>query len=218
MNKKFRYWVIAVAILFIAALIAILFGIFSHKEAGLLNVCWADNRANYTTETEQHKTSCLNPVPLTWPTDHLFVAVVDNDRVIVDDNRADVIWDSIKVVNAQLHTKLARARQISKAHIIVIIDAAYDLSTRAGLLGDVPGYCKHIKSNNKMIAHMAVRPGSVSEQLYVASHEFGHCLGLAHDINNEASVMFPVADTDISEVKMILFSDHDISLMRKLYP
>lgn len=216
------WWHIAIpfSVLGACVLIGVLIAVMTHSEAGLLRVCWVPfgngQKAQYVEGLDKgENASCSAPEELKWPGGYELAIVLVGGGDVISEHRA-VITSAINIINKQLSTSLILKTDATESDIEVKLDAPINIGD--GVLGKSPGYCLHEKTEDgRMFARMVIRPGGMDQQLQVAVHELGHCLGLAHDTENSASIMRPVLETsEFGPIGTVLFSDHDRQLFRKL--
>ena len=196
--KKWVWYVLG-AVIGAIAIGGVLYGVLTHKEAGLLQVCWKGGVANYSGDCKE----------LTWKKDQLplkyYIDFGPDHKVYVDSviKGAD-LWN--KEIGTQLFMRVH-----NKADATIHVSwGSYD-----GGNDCVAGYVQHKGDGGPQSADLVLKNPSDVHAVYVfAAHEWGHVIGLAHD---DHAVMKATHPDVTDQMKFVLPSDHDKKLLRELY-
>lgn len=195
--KRWVWYVIA-ALVFALAGGGVLYGVLTHKEPGLMLVCWEGGIANYSKNCEELKWD-KEQMPLTY-------------HIAFGDDHKDYIESVIKAAdmwNKEIGPVFKRVDKETEAAVRVTW-GSYE-----GGNDCAAGYVKHRGYSGPKSADLVLRnPSDVHAVFRFAAHEFGHVLGLAHD---EHAIMKPKLEDVTDELKFTLPSDHDKKLLRSLY-
>lgn len=232
-KKRIMVAVILAATILAVALFSLIFGVMSHSEETLLEVCWNNSRAEYVGEIEVESIPCLGQTEeLIYSKEHIPLTVTplsyDNHLLESDDRDSKVIASAAKTINDQFGFDLVkmvyRTDAINedgqiKARLIVHTQAPYTPGSRV-LSSKVPGWAIHSRRPDGSIQCDVYLRGGLSERFMylVALEELGHAIGLAHD-DYRGSAMYPKTMDDTESKRMIpsRFSDMDRERIRELY-
>lgn len=190
---------IAVSFLILLAAIAgIVFGVATHREPGLLKVCWSEtSTADYECEVGQELVWSRDAMPLTVETDGLIGEV----------------QTAIDIVNTQVGCDVLQYVDYGKSgHLPAVSITSNGLMSSATRRG---GITWHLRDPDGMRSRVELyAPGDAAQTIIV--HELGHALGLAHD-PDPGSVMRATQPDPTQGLRLIRFSDHDRQLLSDLY-
>jgi len=219
--------------LFMVALALVIYGVVTHKEAGLLEVCWSPvGEAQYTNPQDSDRRvtggSCERPEKLVWPAEQIpltVAATTDYNAVLaVGSAPRRALDEAIRDVNRQVGFFLLRASSDAvSASVLAQLGTAMGPS-RGGGGETVLGWARHYLDVDGVGApvrcEMFVLPtaASLRERYLVSHHELLHCVGLAHD-DFESSAMYPLTEDDVWNGlrRSTRISDHDVRLLRSRY-
>jgi len=198
--KRWIWYVIGGLVLALAAG-GVLYGVLTHKEPGLMKVCWQNGQANYDGDCQDLK----------WNKDQLPLKY----HINFDKDHKDYI-DSV-VKGADLWN-----REIAPVFVRVDNEADAVVKVTWGSI-EVGKHCSagstsHTGSEAGPTGASVVlrNPSDVHAVYRFAAHEFGHVLGLAHD-NAPRSIMYPMQPDVTDEMTFVLPSDYDKKLLQGLY-
>ena len=178
----------------------VLYAVYTHKEPGLMKVCWQNGVANYNGECQE----------IIWTKDKIPITYYINS-----DGYHKSYDESIRA-GARLWNKeiCPLFREVNNAdEAMVTVSWGYvDASTAHS-----GAYTSHEGQNSPERANVVFsEPSDIHAVYRFAAHEFGHVLGLAHDTAPN-SIMYPIQPNITEEMYFVLPSDHDIKLLREHY-
>jgi hypothetical protein len=193
-------WYIIAAVVFALAGGGVLYGVLTHKESGLMLVCWEGGIANYNKNCEELKWK-KGQMPLPY-----YIDFGADHKVYVDS-----VIEAADMWNKEIAPVFKRVDKKENA-VVVVSWGAYDSNNSNDCAA---GYVKHRGYGGPKSAELVLRnPSDVHAVMRYAAHEFGHVLGLAHD---EHGIMKPKLEDVTTELKFTLPTDHDKKLLRGLY-
>jgi len=226
---------IGAGVLVLVVIALIIYGVVTHREPVLLEVCWEGTEARYVEGTEVDNGTCEGAEELVWPQSQLPFSVAatkaGSETVLAPGaSEREALDSAIRDINQQLGCAALRASAdpLSAAMVAHLGEAVDVLPRRVG--GRRPskaplGWAYHDRANSSsestLRCHLHVRSnvGSLRGEYLVAHHEILHCLGLAHDQNNPASAIYPFTDDDTMWERMqaARITDADRARLRSLY-
>lgn len=211
---------IGAAVLAVVVVSLIIYGVTTHREPGLLQVCWQPNdSAAYANPgdlegLEAPDAPCAEPEELRWDRKQVPLKVAWQ---ALQDSDERALKAAIQDINAQLGFKMLVETPEGEASDIVV-------ELEAHLVGEKnppAGWAHHVRSNGVVGCDAKIRSLAASERFVylVAHHELLHCIGLAHDQDNPASAIYPLTSDDTLEdtMKAVRITDFDRALIRRLY-
>lgn len=190
---------VGAGIFFAVSIALVIYGVVTHKEEGLLTVCWENTQANYSGDCTPVKWDKAL-VPLTYYIDF------DNDHKKYTESvvKAAGMW------NTEIGTVFKRVEDRKDAVVLI------DWGSYRGGMDCIAGWTSHRGTSTAYSAHVQLKePSTLFNVFQDAAHELGHVLGLAHD-TFKSSVMYPYHRED-DNVHAVLPSDSDKKLLKELY-
>ena len=211
----------------------VIWGVCTHREGGLLEVCWKDNQAVYVGGTEGEHGTCERPQELVWPKEQIPITLASFSaegeplpETAPETKLLTRVVDSLNwqvgftlfVPGAGLHPAAGRVR----------FGEPFQLGPRTE---HVPaGYVRHYRvgRDHDGDPHRALLRGDVHIRTDVAAsdrllqpvleHELLHLAGLAHD-DFVQSVMHPLTPDDwsLDWLQASCVTNHDVKLLQGLY-
>lgn len=206
-----------IAAIFIAAAVLLIVGLLTHREAGLMGVCWGADGT-----VERYLDAPTDDCPaVRWDGLPLRVKAMSNNPSPPDDPER-AARRAIETINERLGFELLRYEEdgldhCMEAHAVCIrigeprqprwMETAGDTMHFRGSGDGEPLYCEVRTSNT----------GTIELLDLVLEHEIYHCLGLAHD-DFDSSIMrsTPMAHVPDGQFPPRL-TDSDRDLLRALY-
>ena len=201
---------VGLGVLAVVALVLVIVGVVTHKEAGLLTAC--EHPSNPTWMA--YSGDCFD---VTWNPDQfplLVNASTPNPNPPADPD--DVTQSVISLLNGRLgFTALQWTDTASEADIVVTIGVVQE---GGSWMEDSNGAMSHIRAADGTLSCEVTtwNTGTVELLDKVLTHEVGHALGLAHD-DFEDSVMYYTVRPDGARMHRGRLTDYDRSLLRDLY-
>lgn len=206
--KKWTKYLILFGVVFAVALGGVLYGVLTHKEPGLLGVCWnGPSVGAYDDPLKDPHPECTTKVQ--WPKSQMpLTYFVDLDTAPKDYVKS--IHAAAKMWNDEIGPVFVQDDD-DRADVLVVWGSPR---------GNEGGSTTHsLNDDGTLSATVELVEASDLRAIYrFAAHEFGHVLGLAHD-QAPRSIMFPTqpGTTYDKEMTFVLPSDYDKKLLRKLY-
>lgn len=192
-------WYVIGSIVFALALGGVLYGVLTHKEAGLMKVCWQNGWAHYDGECMELKWQ-KEQMPLSY---HIAFGESHKDYV-------DSVLKAAEMWNREITPVFKRVDNEADASVLVFWGAV----PKEGHTG---GHTAHTGTDGPISARIILaEPSDIHAVYRYAAHEFGHVLGLAHD-EAPRSIMYPVQPGMTDKMQFVLPSDHDRKLLKQLY-
>jgi hypothetical protein len=234
---------IGAGVLAVVAAVLVIYGVVTHSEPVLLQVCWHNGIAFYDDGSveeggvETNHEPCDRPEELVWPTSQLplTVAASTPDGILLAPgaSQREGVDAAIRDINSQIgFTLFAPIDFGARASVVVQVGAAMDSDRVRGVRevhgrGSRPslGYAAHHRANGEIgvSLHCDITvyssTGNLRGDYLVAHHELLHCAGLAHDPDNPASAIYPftVDDTMWELMQAARITDADRARLRELY-
>lgn len=235
-SKKRNIAITAAAGVLAGAVIAlIVYGVITHREPVLLEVCWVNGQAHYVEGTEVDDGPCTGAEELVWPLRQVPFSVAayapgGQDALPPGHLGREALDSSIRDINQQIGCAALRASAdpLSASMVAHLGEAVDVLPRRVGGRGPSKaslGWAYHDRSDSSghpsLRCHLHIRSniGSLRGEYLVAHHELLHCLGLAHDNDNPASAIYPLTEDDSmwSRMQAARITDADRARLRSLY-
>lgn len=213
----------------------IAYGVYTHREPSLLEVCWVGNEARYVEGSEVDDGACEGAEELVWPTRQLPFTVaatkaVDETVLAPGAAEREGLDAAIRDINQQLGCAALRASADPlSAAMVAHLGEAVDVlprgvGSRAAKRAPL-GWAHHDRANSgdqlslRCNLHVRSNVGSLRGEYLVAHHEILHCLGLAHDPDNPASAIYPFTEDDTmwDQMQAARITDADRARLRGLY-
>jgi hypothetical protein len=191
-------WYVLAAVACLLAGGGVLYGVLTHKEPGLMLVCWKGGIARYDQNCEELQWK-KNQIPLPYYIDFGKDHKVYTEAVV----RAAHMW------NQEIGPVFRRVNEKEDA-IVIIMWGSYE-----GGQDCSDGHVKHWGYTGPKNVEVGLKnPSDMHTVFRMAAHEFGHVLGLAHD---KHAIMQQSQEDMPRDLKFTLPSDHDKKLLRELY-
>jgi len=197
--KKWVWYLIG-GIVFLLAGGGVLYGVLTHKEPGLMKVCWKSGHAVYDNASCTQDLQWDRTVfPLTY--------FIDFDKDHKD--YLESVEAGVKLWNREIGRDLfVRTEKREEAKLIV---------QWGSVEGNTGGYTKHFGTGHPERAEVTLVDATDVHAVYrFAAHELGHVLGLAHD-EAPRSIMYPTQPGMTTDMTLVLPSDFDKKLLKELY-
>lgn len=231
---------IGAGVLAVVVIALIVYGVVTHSEPLLLEVCWVDGQARYTdgsTEEWYDYGPCAGDEELVWAKKQIPLTVTaieasSEDVFAPGAESRKGIDAAIRDINSQVGCKLLEPRGIREGSAILArLGAAVDVArprdrSGPGKAGSSPsksplGFARHHQLDGGLHCDMSVSStvGSLRGEYLVAHHELLHCLGLAHHPDNPSSAMYPFTadDTMWDRMQAARITDGQRARLRELY-
>jgi len=237
---------IGAAILLVACIAMIIYGVATHSEPGLLEVCWRDTgqetqEARYldTRDLEVYgeaiNGTCDRVEKLVWSKSQIPITVAattHNGSTLIEqgDSRRECLDAAIYNINSQVGFELFVAAESGAADVLVKIGAAVEVGrlSRTGKsikrskgIQAMFGKVKHHKFRDRLYCDVVIYSniGDIHSEFLVTRHELLHCAGLSHDNDNPNSAIYPFT-VDITmwhRMNTARITDYDRELLGSLY-
>lgn len=226
---------IGAGVLALVVIALIIYGVVTHREPVLLEVCWEGSEARYVEGTEVDDGACEGAEELVWPQSQVPFAVAatkaaDETVLAPGASEREALDSAIRDINQQIGCTVLRASAdpLSAAMVAHLGEAVDVLPRRMG--GRRPskaplGWAYHDRTDSRgqlsLRCHLHVRSnvGSLRGEYLVVHHEILHCLGLAHDPGNPSSAIYPFTEDDTmwETMQAARITDADRARLRSLY-
>ncbi len=227
-QSSLRTWGLVILVFAVIAACCVVYGVVTHQEAGLLQVCWDNGHASYTEDIQGEGDSgqCKNPVPLVWPQKQLPLSVVvfsNNHTALKEQDRGSkIVKEAMDDFNLQVGKLLFSVANIAdeEPDVVVIWGAPSVVGATGSESGKIGGYVNHAKIGTTMQSIQSIvriRETSSDRLAFVTTlHELGHVIGLSHD-QFISSLMYPRMVTDELNTATTRLTDSDVRLIRTTY-
>lgn len=224
-RKRFSKATILIAVMATIAILGVIYGVLTHKEAGLLQVCWHNGHASYVEDLQEEgeRAACKNPVPLIWPNEQIPLAVAtlsaDNAPLKEQERGAKIVRDAIDDLNLQIGKILFDVAKIQddEPDVVVIWGSPLIVGANGSDSYKIGGSVSHAKLGSTMQAIVRIREISSDRLAFItAVHELAHSAGLAHD-TFISSLMYPRMITAELNTVTTRLTDNDVRLLRTTY-
>ena len=223
---------VGAAVLAVAAIFLIVWGVTHHTEGEMLEVCWTDDgRAGYinTSEIEAGEVingPCERPEELAWPQEQIpitFAPVTDDGQpMAADAPEARVLGQAVTDLNRQVGFELFRlGTGLQHSDAEVRFGGAF--LGGEGAPSPPPGYATHTRLGGATMyrGNVWIRSdvGSSDRLLFlVLEHELLHLPGLAHD-DFPSSIMFPLThdEWETGTMSTAHVTDRDVRNLQQRY-
>jgi hypothetical protein len=186
------------ALVLVAAIAGITYGVVTHQEPGLLKVCW--------TETETADYQCANGAELVWKGSSIPLSVA-TDGLIGE------VQTAIDIVNVQIGCEILEYVDYNSRgplpDISITSNGLMSSATRRG------GITWHLRDKGRIRSRIELYAAGDAAQMIIV-HELGHAMGLAHD-PDPGSIMRASQPDPTLGLRLIRFTDSDRELLSDLY-
>lgn len=203
-------WIIIGVLVIGGAAAGVLYGVLTHKEPGLMRVCWSGSSVKfYDDPIKDPHPECTqevkwdkNQFPLTY-----YIAFDKDHQTYIDSVvKGAGLWNS--EIGRELFKRVDKPEN-------AIIEVTWGSVTPGDHSG---GSTTHTGGPQGLTGAKVIlsNPSDVHAVYRYAAHEWGHVLGLAHD-EAPRSIMYPKQPDVTGEMTFVLPSDFDKKLLRDLY-
>jgi hypothetical protein len=182
----------------------------SNDDPTFMKVCPQNGSFVYPVGDQVDSTACSSPVELIWPGMPLKVVVdPELDSYHASFDEAFAFWE--RGVGGVL---FVRALPGDTADVAIVLGSANDPGLAA---------TAHHVVMSRLTAIIEIRkPGDVTEMVYVAAHELGHVVDLAHDPNNTSIMNSTIEDEGLLDdpgqsFQNLWVTDNDRNALRSRY-
>lgn len=195
--KRWIWYVITGLVITIAGA-GIFYGVYTHKEPGLMTICWENGVANYEGKCEELQWK-KNQLPLTY-----YIVPDIEHRAYTESIHASAnLW------NKEICPLFREVKNKNDAVVLVSWESIDTDNTHCG------GSTSHEGRTGPERASVVLKEPSDIHAVYrYSAHELGHVLGLDHDPAPN-SVMYPIQPGMTEELSFVLPSDHDKKLLKE---
>jgi hypothetical protein len=212
---------VGAAILLVAAIVLIIWGVTHHEEGGILEVCWVDGEARYVEGSERDHGACEGAQELVWPQEQIPLTIAalsaEGQPLGEDAPEALALNQAVSDFNSQVGFELFR---VGTGLQSTDAEAHFGGAIQSGSSGPAPGYVTHRRMGGTGLlrGYLHVRSDVVADVRLlhvVLLHELGHLAGLKHD-DFTLSIMFPIT-RQMDAMSTAHITDVDRSNLQGLY-
>jgi len=219
---------ILAAVMLVVAIVGVIWGVTHHTEGNRLEVCWHNGVVLYQSEhvertgtVETEHGGCEETEEIIWQKTQIPLVVhvvAPGGEVSTDEDDLQVAKAIVRDYNAQVGFEFYKLSKSGDAAVRFWPNAPYEsgASDDPRQASSVPGWATHSKGpDGRLLCDIHVRGGlSVRYAYRVGFHEFGHCAGLEHDVDDPSSVMYPFSRDDTESEVMLpsRMTDNDVEL------
>lgn len=235
MGKYLKHGAIAGVIgLALVMLGLVIWGVYTHEEGGLLEVCWVKDEAHYVEGVEGRHGTCERPEKLVWAQEQIPIALAafsaDGRPLPATAAEARVLTHVVDGVNWQVDftlfvpgggnepaaAKVYFGKALQSGPDAEHVPAGYVRHRRVGRQEDGGGRVRYLLWGD---VYIRADVGVSDRLLYaVLEHELLHLAGLEHD-DFIQSIMHPLTPDDwsLDWLQASCITDHDVKLLQRLY-
>lgn len=219
---------IGAALLAVAAIFLIVWGVTHHTEGEMLEVCWdSEGHALYVSGSEDDHGACEGSEELLWPPEQIpltLAPVTSEGQPLAEDTpEVRVLGQAVADLNSQVGFDLFRVGSgLQPSDAEVRFGGAF-LGGPESASSPPPGYVTHFRLGDgpQLRGHVWIRSdvGSDDRTLYlVLQHELLHLAGLEHD-DFPMSIMYPFTHEEWEHGTMSTahVTDLDIGNLQRRY-
>jgi hypothetical protein len=218
---------IGAALLAVAAIFLIVWGVTHHTEGEMLEVCWSeDGHALYVSGSEEDHGACEGAQELLWPQEQIPLTLApvssDGQPLAADAPEVRVLHQAVDDLNRQVAFELYRVGAgLQPSDAEVRFGGAFLVGAERA--SPPPGYVSHARLGGGPLlrgyAWIRSDVGSDDRTLYlVLQHELLHLAGLEHD-DFPMSIMYPFTHEEWEHGTMSTahVTDLDIDNLQRRY-
>lgn len=204
--------IVAIVLIFLAAIAGVIYGVVTHREPGLMGACWVGDRvASYEVDGADECAA------LEWPRGAFPLRVGVRFDEVGHPGALEAVAGAVDRINTRLGFAALlvdpEAGCSGEHQVCIEVGVAYE----RGFMDD-HGTARHRQVLGGAMRCEATTANTGTDELLamVLEHELGHCLGLAHD-DFGASIMRPVQTSAPMGEFPPWITDDDRALLRSRY-